>query len=162
MKENKMKPGERLFSVCMLVFSVWLLAQSISMFKDSPNLTSYGAMPLVISIIMTACMVFVVFFEDRGRASENDGGTLAEKLVNALRYAVPKDVAVFTLMVIGYIAAVLLGVSFLVSSGIFLLAAITYLMPKDRKTMIGNVIFAGILLLLLFMVFQLIFKVNML
>ena len=158
---KKLKPGERVFSFLFLGVSLWLLYQSIQMLKKAPEITSFGAMPFALSVIMIVCMLYVIFVEDFKAITENAGDTFLEKVRSALHYVLPLDVVVFLLLLVTYIGMLLVGAGFLVSSALFMLATMTYLMPKDLKTIKNNVLFTLLLLAIIYIVFQLIFKVTL-
>lgn len=162
MKERKkLKPGERVFSIALLLFSLWLLHQSLQMWHKAPGITSYGAMPLAISVVMILCMLYVIFVEDIKAVTDNPGKGIMGKIKYALRYVLPLDVAVFIALIVIYTVMLLLGASFLISSLFFMLATITYLMPKDKKTIRDNILFTIVILGLIYVVFQIGFKITL-
>ena len=162
MKEKKkLKPGERAFSYIMLAFSLWLLWQSAKMWQKAPGFTSYAAVPMMISVVMTVCMIIVIFVEDIRAVTEKRGDTAAERIKYAARQILPLNVALFILLIAVYLIMLLLGVNFLVSSAVFMMGTMTYLMPKDKKSFLGNLGFTAIILVVIYLVFELIFKVSL-
>ena len=62
--EEKMKPGERIFSLVLLAVTIWEISESLKMCAKAPGLSSYGALPLGLGIIMLLCLCKVIVLED--------------------------------------------------------------------------------------------------
>jgi len=156
--KDKLRPGERVFSIAILGFSGWLLYQSLLMFQKAPSLSGYGAMPLMLSIIMLLCMVKVIVLEDRTKEKEAPVSSAVEAVKSAASFLLPKDVLVFIVMMIVYCAALQLGLGFMISTSVFLFLSMCYLIPKAYAK---NAVFSVVLMVFIYVVFKMIFKVTL-
>lgn len=157
--KDTLKPGERFISIVFLIGALYLFVESLKIFLDSPSASSYGALPMGVSFVMVVCMLKVVLFEDikKKTACESDNGKSA--VASAAAYMLPKDVLLFILFTILYIVLLFLDVGFIISSFIFMLGCMLYLMPRDKKTLMINFLFTAVLLGFLYVAFKVAFRI---
>lgn len=159
MEDDRMKPGERIASILFLLFSLYFLVESLRMFLDDPQPSSYGALPLFASIVMVASMLKVIFVDDFKRRGALSGEGWKQQAKAALNYVLSKDVILFILFIIGYIVLLLLRVGFILSSAIFMIGSMLYLMPRDKKNIVSDVVFTVVLLAFLYLAFRVAFRI---
>ena len=83
---------------------------------------------------------------------------MGQSLLDAVVYAFPKDIAIFIGMMLIYFAALLMGAGFMFATPLFLLASMCHLMPHDFYK---NLLFTVVLVILIYIVFKMIFKVTL-
>ncbi len=153
---NKIKPGEKAFSFIILIFSILALIESIRLFKSDPTSSSAGALPLFLSSIMLIFTLKIILLEDRKTGSENESIDRKEQFISAVQYIFPKDILVMFVFTLIYCLLLILGLGFVISTILFLIASMTYLM---RGQIVKNVIYTAILMVFILIVFQTVFKV---
>ncbi|MCI8270589.1 MAG: tripartite tricarboxylate transporter TctB family protein [Lachnospiraceae bacterium] len=151
-----LKPGERAFSISLLAVNIWEISEAFKMCVKKPGLSSYGALPLGLGIIMLLCLCKIILLEDRKKTSERK--KLRQSFLDAIMFVFPKDIAVFVGMMLIYFAALLLGAGFMIATPFFLFISMCYMMPHE---IIKNGIFTVILVALIYIIFKMIFKVTL-
>ena len=152
---DKMLVGERTFCVLLLVFSlvIFYLAYQISGFS---SVNSPGAFPLGVALVMILSAV-KISTELIGKAKPDCSGWL-----NAFRQFrsthFPKRTLVFGLLAVTYLAAIQ-WVSFYISTFLFLVLSIVYL--RGGKRVLNAVMIAGVLLVMIYLLFSLAFSVYL-
>jgi len=152
-EKQKRKPGEQGFALILLVASLLVLVESIRMFQVSPKLSSYGGLPLILSILMTLFMGKVILFENRRMEKPETTSPL-----DGIRYVFSKDVAVFTGLILLYCIALYFRLGFLVCTPIFLFVSMQFFIPRGIK---NNIIYSAVLTAAVYVVFTLIFRVQL-
>ena len=155
MSENQ-KPGEKGFSIILLIIGILALLESIKMFMKEPTSSSFGALPLFLSSVMVIFALKIILFEYRKSGSENKRANFKELFNSTIKYIFPKDIVVVFFLLILYCLFLVFGLGFEISSTIFLIAAMTYLM---RGHILKNVIYTGISMAFILVVFKTIFQV---
>lgn len=153
---KKRKPGERGFAIILLIVGVLALIESIKMFMKEPTSSSFGALPLFLSSVIVIFMLKIILFEDRENETDNKGSNFKELLDSILTFIFPKDIVVVFLFLIMYCLLLVFGLGFEISSTIFLIVAMTYLM---RGQIFKNIIFTGLSMAFILIVFKTIFQV---
>lgn len=153
---KKRKPGERGFAIILLIVGVLALIESIKMFMKEPTSSSFGALPLFLSSVIVIFMLKIILFEDRENETDNKGSNFKELLDSILTFIFPKDIVVVLLFLIMYCLLLVFGLGFEISSTIFLIVAMTYLM---RGQIFKNIIFTGLSMAFILIVFKTIFQV---
>ncbi|WFA07874.1 tripartite tricarboxylate transporter TctB family protein [Tissierella sp. Yu-01] len=154
--EKKRKPGERGFAIILLIVGILALIESMKMFMKEPTSSSFGALPLFLSSVIVIFMIKIILFEDRSTGTGNKKGNFKELINSTLRYIFPKDIIVVFLFLILYCLLLVFGLGFEMSSTIFLIASMTYLM---RGQILRNVIYTGLSMTFILVVFKTIFQV---
>lgn len=155
MKES-LKPGERAFSLFLLALTLWEISEAVKMCLKKPGLSSYGALPLGLGIIMLICLLKIIFVEDLKKISEKR--TMSKTVLDAIAFAFPKDIAIFIGMMLIYFIALLFGIGFMICTPIFLFVSMCYMMPHENTK---NALFTVILVVAIYVIFKLIFKVTL-
>jgi len=141
-------PGERLFSVALLLFSLFVLYQAwrISGFA-SPS--AAGVFPMIAASVMVLSLVAVIARERGGPAPEESGAA-------AFFRRVTPRILLITLALIVALMLLLEPVGFPVAAGAFLFAAISFLQGGRP---LRAALIAGAALAAIWAVFRLVFKV---
>lgn len=153
--ENKTKPGEKGFAVILLAFGAIVLWQGILMFQKTPKLSSYGAMPLILGIMLTLCSTIIIV-QNFNRKSEIAGRPLSEKVSKTLGHLLKQDVLVMILLLIAYSVALFAGLRFVYSTPIYLWVTISYL---TRKNYAKNILYTAIVMAFIMVVFKILFRI---
>ena len=153
--QEKRKPGEKGFSIMLLIVGILALIESIRMFMKEPTSSSFGALPLFLSSVMVLFMLKIIFFEYRKTGSDKKGD-FKDLFNSTIKYIFPKDIAVVFFLLIGYCLLLVFGLGFEIASTIFLIVAMTYLM---RGHVLKNVIYTGLSMAFILVVFKTIFQV---
>ena len=154
--EKNRKPGERGFAIILLIVGVLALIESIKMFMKEPTPSSFGALPLFLSSIIVIFMLKIILFEDRKIVNDNKKSNFRELFKSTYKYIFPKDIVVVLFFLILYCLLLVLGLGFEISSTIFLIVTMTYLM---RGQILRNVIYTGLSMTFILVVFKTIFQV---
>lgn len=154
-KTDKMLVGERTCCALLLVFSlaIFYLAYQISGFSSA---NSPGAFPLGVALVMLLSAIKITF-EMLGKAKPDCDGWL-DAFQQFRRQHFPKAVLIFGLLAVVYLAAIHWA-SFYVSTFFFLVLSIVYLRGGSR--VLNAVVIAGVLLLLIYLLFSLAFSVYL-
>ena len=151
--EKKQLPGESGFMLVLAALCIFLLSGSVKLFRDDPQFSGAGGLPLILSAILTILAIVLLF---QGVRSKNKEGKKSPG--ELLAFIFPKNIIVFILLLIAYCMALMFHVGFYPSTAVFLMAAMEYLDPKSWK---WNLLTAGILLIVIYVAFSLLFKVQM-
>ncbi len=153
--KSQIKPGERPFMALLTLIGVWFTWESYKLFREDPTLSSFGALPLILGILMTFMSAILLV---KSILAENPAKGLPqkEKLLLGIKHLFPPHVSVMILLLVIYTATFFAGVTFWVSTPVYLWVAIAYL---HRKDYLKNVIWIGCMMLFIFLVFKLAFRV---
>jgi len=154
-KRAQTKPGEKIFSFLLLLLGIYFTWQSYQYFLDKPAISEYGALPLilgVILIILSGVTIVTDFFRESELKSQKPG----QRIVNTLKYLVPRADAVMILLIAIYTTTFFLGVSFWINTPIFLWVSMAYL---HRRDYLKNILWIGIILAFIYLVFKVAFSV---
>ncbi|MGG2398671.1 tripartite tricarboxylate transporter TctB family protein [Pseudomonas sp. SH1-B] len=153
-KTDKMLVGERTFCVLLLVASlvIFYLAYQIS---GLTSVNSPGAFPIGVSLVMILSAVKITL-EMFGKAKPDCNGWLDafQQFRNA---HFPRRTLVFGLLAVAYLAAIQWA-SFYVSTFFFLVLSIVYL---RSGRVLNAIVIAGLLLVLIYLLFSLAFSVYL-
>lgn len=153
---NKTKPGEKGFSFILLIIGILALIESIKMFVKDPTPSSYGALPLFLSIVIVVFMLKIILIEDKNTGSESDNLPFKEKVKSAISFIFTRDIIMVFLMLLGYCTMLILGLGFEISTTLFLILSMTYLMGGQ---ILKNGIYTAISMGFILIVFKTIFQV---
>lgn len=153
--EKKSKPGEKGFGVVLFLFGLFVTALAVPMYLDDPQLSSYGAMPLFLGILLMVLSAIDIL-QTRTYSSEIAELPLGEKVKTTLRYLLPVDVLAVIALLILYCTAMYLGVPFVVATPVYLWVTICYL---RRKAYLMNLLYTAIVMVFVMVVFRLVFRV---
>ena len=155
MKKRKLIKGEFTHIIILNIVSVIALVLSLQMFLEKPSLSASGAVPLLVSIIMTA-MSILMLLELRGceRAFTKED-SLVTRFKATFTDLFPPSVAIILLYVVIY-AALLQLLGFTVSTFLFLAASMITL---NRAHIIKTLIISAGILIGILIIFQYMFQV---
>lgn len=151
-KVRQRLPGERVFVVALVGFSLFMLWSSygISGFK---SLTSAGMFPMLASAVMVGCMLVVVVQTLRSEAEPHAEGEGA--VGHFFRRVAPPVVLVSSLVIAAYMFA-LEWLGFLVGSYLFLVVAMWVL---GSRRLMANLVVSAVVLAAIYAIFQTAFSV---
>lgn len=154
-KEEQFKPGEKGFAVFLLLFGLYFFYGSINLYKNDPKPSSYGAVPLFVSAVIVIFSLAVII-SDRNKRTETQGMSNGKKIGATLAYIFPQDVLVIIILMILYCIGLFVNTGFFIATPIFLWVGMCYLM---RKNYLKNMIWTGLSMAFILLVFTYIFKV---
>ena len=147
--------GEKGFALVLLVIGLFFTWQSYLMFREEPVASSYGAVPLFCSGIITL-LALVILITDRKKRTPGTGKPLKEALLLAVRHVAGKDVLVMIGLIILYCLALYLGSGFMIATPIFLWVGMTWL---SRGNYLKNILWTAICMGFIYLVFKVLFSV---
>lgn len=153
--DKKTKPGEKVFPVLLLMLGIFVTKEAWGMYSRAPELSGYGTIPLfcgMMMVVLSAIIIITNFF----RKSELTGMTMEDKAIAVIKHLFSADVLVMLVMIAAYCVLLANGVPFIVSSPIFLWAAMTYL---ERGNFVKNIFFTAIVMGFIILVFKVGFHV---
>ena len=152
-KSKKLRPGEKVFSVILIIFSAILFFESYKISGFS-GLTTSGAVPMFASTLMLIASIFI-FLETLKKDPKNKF-----YLLKVTQYLLPKQLIFFVSLVLIYVLAIPYF-GFTLSSGTFLIISILNLWNKGILWSLGVSVFSIAVIYFLFrIVFQVILPVG--
>lgn len=145
---NELRPGEKIFSILLVLFSGFLFFESykISQFK---SLVTSGAMPMFASTLMFVSSIFILintFSKDK---------TLKQNSFQVIKYLFPLRFILFVLLVFLY-TFVIQYLGFLLASGIFLFISVWSLWEKGA---LPAILISLSSIASIYLLFRIVFKV---
>jgi len=153
--ENKTKPGEKGFAVVLLFFGGGVLWQAILMFQKDPQISSYGAMPLFLGMLLILFSIIIIVGNFK-RGSEIAGSPLSEKFSRIAEHVCPRDVNVMILLLIAYSVALFINLRFIYATPVYLWLSISYLTGKNY---VRNILYTAIIMTFILLIFKIVFKI---
>lgn len=145
-------PGERVFTLLLVLFSSFLLWQAVSI-SGFESITSAGSFPMAATLVMLICGIIILVGTARApRVERAPGETLARQFARLLA---PGVLVAFTGAIALYMLA-LEPVGFLLSSYVFLVVSMKLL--GSRRWLL-NLIVSAAALGLIHVIFQTVFSV---
>ncbi len=145
---RKRLPGEGVFCVLLLAFSVFVLYQAYGI-SGLSSVSAAGVFPMLAAAVMCICGVVTVL-RTRGLPAPDTRGPTA-----FARVVLPPTITVFLALVVAYMLS-LQWLGFLLSSFLFLLASIGYLY---RRGPVLTLVVSAAALLAVWLVFRVVFSV---
>jgi len=152
---ERLKPGERGFSIFLAIFGLFALYESIKLFQKDPRWISFGAFPLILSILLIVFSVHV-FWSDRKKKTETDEASVDKKILKTLDYLFPKTVTILLILMILYCLALYFELGFELSSTVFLLVALCFF---RKNQYIKNVLYTVLTMAFILLIFKLGFRI---
>jgi len=145
---SKLRPGERIFAVLLLLFSAvaFYEAYQISGFS---GLTSGGVLPMLASAVMIISGVFILRDTFRRRASAQYTFTQTAAFLLSPR------LILFVALLVLY-AALMPWLGFILASAIFMFLAIAFLW---RRSLLLSIAVTSVAMVVIYVIFRLVFKV---
>ncbi len=152
---QQFKSGEKGFSFFLLAFGLFFTWQSLLLYQESPELSSYGSVPLFCSLAISILSLLVII-TDWNKESVNSGKAILQQVKNALSHLFTKDVIVMVAFVVAYCSALCVGVNFMISTPVFLWVSMTFL---SRGNYVKNLLWSALCMGFIYVVFQILFSV---
>ena len=147
-KSKKLRPGEKVFSFILIIFSLILFFESYKISGFS-GLTTSGAMPMFASTLMLIASIFI-FRETLKKDPKNKFN-----LLKVTQYLLPKQLIFFVSLVLIYVLAIPYF-GFTLSSGTFLIISILNLWNKGILWSLGVSVFS---IAVIYFLFRIVFQV---
>lgn len=157
-KGAPLKPGEKLFTCVLLAIALLMLSQSALLWRQSPGLSGPAAIPLLSSALVSAFLVIAVFRNVKKPTETRRDAPVRERIGQALRTALPRDVIVALLGIAAFCALLACGLSFYLAAPVFLWGMMTWL---SRGNALKNLLPAALCTAFVYLVFDLLFRVRM-
>ena len=160
-KEHPLEAGEKVFSFVLLIVGLIALKLSVDLWfsiplRRGPRIASAAAVPVFVSGLWVI-LAFITVLENFGLStplSKVQG--MGTKIIKAIQYAMPINVAIMLAAIVAYCAALVEGVSFYIATPVFLYFSMCYLMRKD---FIKNIIWTACVMAFIVLVFRMLFSV---
>lgn len=156
-KEQKLPPAGRISTLLFLTVGLVFFVQSLALFTEDPSPSGYGVFPLLVSGLLLILTV-IDYIQKLKIKSELDGLPMKEKVFITVKYLFPINSLVFLFMSIGFYIAITLGVPFMVAATVFLMVSMCYLIPH---AVIKNLIYTAVIMVTIYVVFSVLFKVTL-
>lgn len=147
--------GEKGFAVVLLLLGLFFTWQSYLMFREDPVASSYGAVPLFCSGLITVLALCIIII-DRKKRSPSSGKPLKEVLSLAVRHVAKRDILVMLGLILLYCLALYLNAGFMIATPIFLWVSMTWL---GRGNYLKNLLWTAICMVFIYLVFKVLFAV---
>ncbi|MEO0382555.1 MAG: tripartite tricarboxylate transporter TctB family protein [Pseudomonadota bacterium] len=146
--EQGPRPGEIVFSVCLLAFSGWALWQSYAI-SGLESLFGPGVFPMLASAVMVLSGLSILgrTLKERRGQSDNPSSVFA--------YLFPIRLIVFAPMMVAF-AAAMPWIGFFPSAALFILASIAFLW---RRNLIWTLAITALSVVAIYVIFRLVFQV---
>jgi hypothetical protein len=148
--EKKTKPGEKGFSVLLLILGIFIIKESLGMYRNAPELQGYGTVPLCCGVLITVFALIIIVM-NMFHKSEISGLPFKSQAVAIVKHLFSLDVLIMLLIIVAYCVLMAFGVPFVVASPVFLWCAMTYL---ERSNYLKNIIFTVIVMAFVLLVFK--------
>lgn len=154
-RNEKLKPGARIIPILFIIFAIVFLVESIFIYRKDPSIEGSATFPLLVSLLMVLLGI-IDFLQKMRKQSENYNKPIISQIRAILQYLLPIKALVFLILAIGYYLMLKSGVGFIVSTLIFLISSMSYLI---RKSFWKNLTYTIICVAVLYVIFKIIFKV---
>lgn len=143
------------FALALLLLGAAALGMSLELWQSmsEPRASSAAALPLFVSALWTLAALYNLIRTPRGASGEVSG---QQRFIGALRFALPPRTALTLLAVAAYCALLLLGVSFYISTPLFLYGTMCLLCRGDY---LKNLLRTAAVTLFIVLVFRVLFGV---
>jgi putative tricarboxylic transport membrane protein len=154
MKIRRLRPGENLFCIFLLLLSLFILimAYRISGFS---SVSSPGAFPIAAGLVMVISMGLVLF--GHRRLEKPAAADFKEELRVAARETLPLKFILYTVIILGYML-LLQPLHFLPSSFLFLVVS---MMVLKGSGLVKSLLISAGTLAVIYLIFQFLFRVVM-
>lgn len=150
--------GEKVFAVALLLTGLVAFGLSLELWlrMNEPKISSAAAMPLFVSTLWVVMALLTVLENAKLTTPLTGMSGFKEKLMAGLRYAIPPDVLVVLAAIVAYCGLLVAGVSFYITTPLFLYGSMCYL---TRKNYLKNILWTAIVMAFIVVVFRLLFSV---
>lgn len=160
-KEHSLEAGEKVFSFILLIVGVIALKLSVDLWfsislRRGPRIASAAAVPVFVSALWVLMSLWTVIENFKLTTPLSKVKGTGEKIIKALAYALPLNVIIMLALIIAYCVALVEGVSFYIATPAFLYISMCYLTRKDY---VKNILWTGIVMAFIVLVFRMLFSV---
>ena len=160
-KEHSLEAGEKVFSFILLIVGVIALKLSVDLWfsislRRGPRIASAAAVPVFVSALWVLMSLWTVIENFKLTTPLSKVKGVGEKIMKALAYALPLNVIIMLARIVAYCVALVEGVSFYIATPAFLYISMCYLMRKDY---LKNILWTGIVMAFIVLVFRMLFSV---
>ena len=160
-KEHSLEAGEKVFSFILLIVGVIALKLSGDLWfsislRRGPRIASAAAVPVFVSALWVLMSLWTVIENFKLTTPLSKVKGVGEKIMKALAYALPLNVIIMLALIVAYCVALVEGVSFYIATPAFLYISMCYLMRKDY---LKNILWTGIVMAFIVLVFRMLFSV---
>lgn len=157
-KEHPLEAGEKVFAVILLITGLVAFALSLELWgrMKEPKISSAAAVPLFVSGLWSLMALLTVIENFRLTTPLSGMKNGFEKVKKAFAYALPLNVLVVIGLILVYCVLLLLGVSFYISTPLFLYGTMCFLTKKD---FVKNILWTAIVMAFIIVVFRMLFSV---
>ena len=160
-KEHSLEAGEKVFSFILLIVGVIALKLSVDLWfsislRRGPRIASAAAVPVFVSALWVLMSLWTVIENFKLTTPLSKVKGLFTKIKMAVAYALPLNVVIMLVLIAAYCVALVEGVSFYIATPAFLYISMCYLMRKD---FVKNILWTGIVMAFIVLVFRVLFSV---
>ncbi len=160
-KEHPLEAGEKFFSFILLIVGVVALKLSVDLWfsislRRGPRIASAAAVPVFVSALWVIMALWTVIENFKLTTPLSKIKGTWGKITKAIAYALPLNVVVMLALIVGYCVALVEGISFYIATPAFLYISMCYLMRKDY---VKNILWTGIVMAFIVLVFRMLFSV---
>lgn len=159
MDDNKqkqpLKAGEKGFTLILLLAGLFFTWQSVLLYRQAPEASSYGAVPLFCSALIVV-FALAILLEDWKKKTPISGQSIGRAIKAAFTDILPKDVLVMIALGALYCVAMYLNLGFMVATPVFLWCSMIYL---SRGNYLKNLLWTALCMIFIYLVFRVLFSV---
>lgn len=170
-EEKPFRSGEKGFAVFWLLFGAFFFAQSLQLYQKHPGLDSCAAVPLFVTGVIVVCSICNLI-GDAKKPSDSHGKPLGQVVRQTLQVMFPLNVLSMMVLLLAYCLALNAKLGFYPVTIVFLWISMTWYMRKKyysaecginktalAKIAVQNLIWTGISILFILLVFTYLFHV---
>jgi hypothetical protein len=154
-RQPELQTGEKGFTVFLLLVGLFFTWQSWKLYCNAPGASSYGAVPLACSVMITV-FALAILLTNLKKHTPLHGLALGQKLKTAFRTILPGDVLVIVGLGVAYCLALYLDAGFMIATPIFLWCTMSFL---SRGKFVKNLLWTALCMLFIYLVFRVLFSV---
>lgn len=157
-KKYNLEPGEKVFAVVLLALGLAAFGLALELWfrMSEPRIASAAAMPLFVSGLWSLMALLIVIENFKLTTRISEISDMRKKLFEGLRYAMPREVTVILLAILAYCVLLLFGVSFYITTPLFLYGSMCYL---TRKNYLKNILWTAVVMAFIVIIFRILFSV---
>ncbi len=155
--DKRRKPGELGFYMILLIICVFFMVESIQLYIEAASISSYGTLPLLLSVFMVVLLLKILY--DTWRLPKEEGEkTMRQKAAAGISHVFTKETAFFSILIAAYCVALYLGLGFIPCTAVFLFASMQFFMPKET---LMNIVYTVVIVAAVYIIFDMIFKISL-
>lgn len=156
MKIRELEKGELASILIFTIIGIIVFILSFQIYIKNPVLSSQGAFPLLLGILMLIMSALMIFeLKKYDKATYTNGSNVSGKVKELIEYLFPGKILPVIILIVFY-AIALPRVGFIISTFLYLFLSMAMLKTKDIiKSLLASAVSVAFILI----VFQFIFKV---